>query len=442
VTTVKWKTKSDTTWGECFDVGVSHPESYLCIAVLDDDPLFRRDTDVAWKRRCGWLQIPLMSLPRNKEVAGWFTLNHPGKADQEGGWGDQQKRQAQDLTKGGNDEDVKKKEGQDAGKVKLALRLDTTMLTEIRGKVRGPPTFEASLPQLNLPQFLEDVKAVKNILFGRLIMPPISSVLYALSWDDKLLSTALLLWWWFIFYHTRYLWASIWFLVALSFWHEIPEQALAREKTEVKASKSGIFSGTFKLVTNVGDAVGNSLLKPAQGAAKDGLRGFAVGLREGVVNAVAKTSDGVLAVGAGVKDTVSTVTDTVGSFGTPGLQTFQHILQVNPNLKNTICRYQPTVASTRASLQKVDNLFYWAVFETTKKAVNGIGVCFVLAVLFCGYMGAASWYCFFYLGSSVILAKCPAFKTLVVHISATVAYFTRPKEAFKGCAWFEPEPAE
>mmetsp|Transcript_57459 Transcript_57459/g.91382 ORF Transcript_57459/g.91382 Transcript_57459/m.91382 type:complete len:144 (+) Transcript_57459:1-432(+) len=137
-----------------------------------------------------------------------------------------------------------------------------------------------------------------------------------------------------------------------------------------------------------------------------------------------------------VGDGLGGTLESIGIHGI-GLQEFQHFLMVKPAYANLVRGLQPTVHSIRTSLQQVDDIFYWANFETTKKVVTGVGVCLAISIVFFWKMGTLSGYGYLYVGSLLLLCKAPMFKLLVSAIRSLITVCCKSNEPFKGKVWFK-----
>lgn len=196
------------------------------------------------------------------------------------------------------------------------------------------------------------------------------------------------------------------------------------------------------MLKHTGVGLQDVVLKPVEGMQKNGARGLAVGMKDGLVGGATNIGQGVYGLGSevvsGVGGTLETAVNVVGAVHAPGLQEFQMFLHVNPGLRDTVRRFQPTVASARASLQQVDDIFYWAVFKTTQKIVFGILAAIVISLLFRKYMGAVTGFGYFIGGSVVIGAQSPGFKYVVRAIQAAIAVWTKGSKPFPNRPWFTP----
>lgn len=455
-TEVKWRCRGSATWQESFRAEVAHPQSYLCVAIWDDDEVFQRDSAITHERLCGFLEVPLWSLPRNSPVDGWFSLHAPELKDESLGIQGRQTKLAmmrEELEAKQEEKGEQREQPEPAGRVRLQLLLETTKMKEFKGYLKESPSFETTLPPLDLTQFLEDVQEAKRILLNRLIFALVGSVTYALSWQRPLLSLVVLCWYWFLFFKPRFLWATVWCLVLLCFWHEIPHEAgaadhprraLSRSPTSKLNLVTGAFRGVSGAVWGVGDAAYTVLARPLEGLSRGGIKGWAVGVKDGIVEGVGKA-------GAGVVDGVSDVADgVVGTFTgmrAPGINEFQQILTLMPSLKVLVRQYQPTLQNVRGQLESVDALFYWGrdlhgACRATKLAVRSAVVLLVLSLVFSRSLGSISWYLFLGMGSLVILLHAPGVRSSIGAALAAKAVLTRPA-ALEGCDWFEKfEPAQ
>jgi len=440
-TAVKWKSKGDPEWNESFQTNVRHCNSFLCISALDDDNVFSQDMagSMALLRKCGSLEVPLWQMPTNHTVVGWFTLNHPELAEDAVGIEDRQAKLQKAKAKASSGEVVQDPdEPESAGQVLLELRLEATAMQELRSSMEVPPFFKVELQPLDLQQVISDVMEAKRIFLDRLLFAAIGSISYALSWQDKRLSTIVLCWYWFLFFYPCFIWATVWVLVLLCFWHEIPKEKSDLPPPSFKKKQQGLIDGTVSGVGAVFGGVGGSLYsvlsKPIQGVRQGGVKGLAVGLKDGVVEGAVKATTGVV---TGVTGVAGGLVNTVTSVRAPGLQEFQQILMLKPTLRETVRRLQPTLNGVHSSLQAADDFFYWGSVQTTKKAVYALGGMLVSSLALCRYMGVLSWYGFLIGGSCVILAKAEAFRGFVGVTQASIGVLTRPKLPFVGCPWFE-----
>jgi len=442
-TEVKWKSKGDPEWNENFETFVKHRQSYLCIKVWDDDQLLGQDATSLAQRQCGFLEVPLWLLPRNSTVAGWFTLHHPELADEASSLADRQAKVEQQQHTDSGGEGAASDDAHSAGQVKLELFLEGTAMQEILSGMGPPPVFQASPPPLNLPQFIEDITEAKRIFLERLLLAAINAVKFSLSWENKALSFTVLCWYWFLFYWPCFIWSTVWVLVLLCFWHEMPKESKQQREATKKAqeadpNKQGLIGGTVSglgaVVGGVGGAAYSVLSKPVEGVRQGGVKGLVVGVKDGVVQGVGKATTGVV---SGVSGIAGGFVGTISSVRAPGLMEFQQILTLKPALKTTLRGVQPTLRSVHLSLQAADDFFYWGDFETTKKAVKAVLGALVLSIVLCSYMAIASWYCFFVLGSVVIMANASFFQVFVAFAKAVVAVLTRPRAPFVGCNWFQ-----
>uniref|UniRef100_A0A7S2VMA3 C2 domain-containing protein n=1 Tax=Zooxanthella nutricula TaxID=1333877 RepID=A0A7S2VMA3_9DINO len=403
-TNVQWRSRGDPVWNEKFQVDIRHPRSYLCLSVLDDNPVFREGTALAWKQSCGFLEVPLWSLPRNRAVAGWFALNHPDIADNDSGLADRQEQ----LARVQSEETAKPPES--AGRVKLELLLEMSFTQEVRGYLTPAPTFQASPPPLDLPGLLEDISEVRRLIFERLVLPPISAVMYAISWENLALTFAVVSCYWFLFFRPRFLWATVLSVCLLCFWHDIPE---AQEEVEVQEDVGG---GR------------RSLLRPVK---------TGIFLVDRVTKGVASVTNEVtrqVARGAGaIKDGVGDVIGVFGQIRGPNLTELQNLLLVMPGLSLTFRHLQPRVTSVRSGLESLDNMFYWGEGSATASIVKAVTFALVASVICSSYMGALSWYLFLLGGTFMTLTDTPVYKAPCAIMKAS----SRPQVPFKDCQWFE-----
>lgn len=439
-TTVHWRSTGKAEWNEQFSVELLHPRSSLWIHVADDDPIFRKDSFVSFNRECGFIEIPLWELPRNQTVIGCFALNHPDLDH-----GALTENQTQNMHAHEEDTNSSAKLSQAAaGRIQLELMLETTMFNEFIGYFEhDPPAFESSLPNLDVPGFLEDICEVRRLICQRLILAPIRVILYAISWDNPLISASLLFWNWFLCYHPRFIWATILFVSLLCFWHEIPEQksAVKIDASQSKPRKSlvtGVLSGAFTMVSCVGTGVRDFAVKPVHGVVSRGLRGLARGVKTGVISTVVNTGRGVYGLGENVVDGVVGTVQTAGQLAQgPGLQEFQQLLQLKPALRDTVRWLQPIANNTANKLQQIDDFFFWADAQATGKAVTGIGASFVFCIIFSDYIKAISGYGYLAISTLVIMANARGFKKAVRAATSAMAVFTRPEVPFKARRWFK-----
>lgn len=389
-TTVKWKSKGEAVWDERFEVNLKHPRAHLCLSVMDDDAVFRQDTTIALLRHCGYIEVPLFAMPRNRAVTGWFTLMHPDLWDSRPN--PNSRGAQQDLAP---PESVIA-ETPPAGRVKLELFLEATTFQEIRGNMREPPVFKEALPALNLPKFLDDIFEVKRLFLQQLILPPIAAISYALSWSNFLLGCVLTSWWVFLFFRPQFVCASVFFLVLLCFWHRKVEQSGG-------SSEQGTPTGS----TGTPRTIQGALVKGGQ----------------------------ILTTGAkGLKDSVA---GKLAYIRRPGLQEFQQVLILFPSLKTTVRGLQPTVAKWRGALEKVEGIFYWGQGGPTRKLVGVIVTFLVLSLVFSQYTPIVTWYIAL-VGGTFVLAHNMVLVRLAIKLPrAVIATSTRPQVPFKGRAWFE-----
>lgn len=431
-TKVVWKTKGDPFWDETFVTTLDHPKSYLCLSVWDDDSVFQQGTMLAYLRQCGFLEIPLSMLPRNKTVTGWFTLNHPMQADSGLNVEERQAKlhDAQGVDVDGDGEIDEKP----AGQVQLKLRLETTFKEEVKAHMTPAPKFETALPPLAVPQFLNDIFEIKRLLLNRLILAAVGSIMFAISWEKPAISATVLLWYMFLYFYPCYIWATVWFLLLLCFWHEIPEEKEPEDIPPTSPSSASISGGVKGVAQGFGGAVKTFVTKPIEGAKEGGAKGLVKGVGTGLVGGVKEAATGVA---TGVSNIAGGVKNTVGGLHAPGLNEFQQILMLRPSLRDTVRGFQPTVGGVRGSLQKVDDLFYYGNVQTTKKIVKVVAGLMIASILFASWMSSISWYLFLLLGMAVISMKSSGFKLLLGVPLAVLAAKTRPQEAFQGCQWFE-----
>jgi hypothetical protein len=405
-------------------------------------------------------------------VTGWYTLYHPEAAEDGMSLADRRKarKEAQAKKKA---EEVKRSprrkttvghgqsprlekektkttvDGADsdeeeeipAGRVKLQLLLQTSATSEFFANLQPQPVFQESLPPLALPQFLEDISEIKRLVLERLILAPIKAFLFALSWENPILSTTLLCWHVFVCYHKMYISASLWIVFLLLFWHDIPKQQLLDEDTD-GVDDDGKGNGvTF--AHELSEGMKGAFLKPMEGAKKDGFVGWARGMRQGFVGNVKHTTAAWGGLANQAKDVAMQVkggfADTLDGLGVHGigLQEFQHLLLVKPSLAETIRGFQPTVSSIRGSLQMVDDYFYWADVKTTATITGVAAGCLLISLVFKEYMKVISGYGYLYIGILVIVAKASFFKAIVAAIKSFIAVAFKSKVPFKGRKWFE-----
>jgi len=472
-TTVKWKSNGNASWDEIFSTDLDNPQSFLCITVMDDDPIFGQDNVlVATGRSIGSLEIPLAEMPRNQLVTGWFKLHHPdvanssmSHADREQKVEEMRKQKSDKSGKSGetpskkdNGETPRKKDNGDceqtcsdedckdpldAGRVKLQLLLQTTLTKEFFARMKLAPKFKQSSPPLDLPGFLEDVSQVKRLIVQRLIVAPIMAFLYAISWENPLLSTALLCWHVFVCYHKQYISASLWVVLLLCFWHEIPKEKL--QESDEPTSPSNVVEGVLKggdvFVNKLGQGFKSAFAKPMKGAKQDGIAGLAKGMQKGFRSHIKHTTAAWTDLAGNVK---SGVAGTLGEMGIHklGLRDFQNILLVQPWLADVIRGLQPTAKTIHKSLDQVDGYFYWADFKTTCKIVGGVVFVLLISIVLKGYMGALSGYVYLIIGSLLILAKAKFFKGIVRAVQSFIALSLKPKAPYSKQDWFEAVDSE
>eukprot|EP00928_Gymnodinium_smaydae_P032409 TRINITY_DN23483_c0_g1_i1.p1 TRINITY_DN23483_c0_g1~~TRINITY_DN23483_c0_g1_i1.p1 ORF type:complete len:550 (+),score=120.67 TRINITY_DN23483_c0_g1_i1:138-1787(+) len=404
-TKVVWKSAGNPQWDEVFEGQVDHPKSYLCVFVCDDDDVFSQDSSASklltWQRNCGFLEIPLWELPLNTTVTGWFSLDHPTIVDTGGKLADRQhlKQQREEASEADAEEES-------AGRIRLTLRLEAAPENEFWAYMQPAPSFEKSLPHLDVPQFIGDVQEIKRLLLERVLLPRFAAISYAISWENPALSTAILLWHWFLCYHTQYLCASFWLVLLMLFLRVDPRQRSSSQRGSLRHKKSnlvtGLVGGTKSLLGGTASAVGGLVSKPLEGVAKGGVKGLAHGVKDGVVGV--GTGYGKALVGA-VTEVRGGIMGTVDLLRGPSLKEFQQILQLTPGLRDLVRGLQPTVAGIRASLESVDDMFYWGNRRTTATLSIMITVCFTFALLLPYLASIVSRYIFLVLGTLVILAK-------------------------------------
>jgi hypothetical protein len=458
-TEVRWKSSGDAEWNQDLSVDLAHPKSYLVLFVCDDDPVLRKDSMFGYTRNCGFLEIPIWVLPRNEAVSGWFTLTHPDIGDAGDNIADRQAQAKKDKTVKTN-KSYTEQPGADAGggigeaggvsigagRVRLRLLLETTLEEEIVGHMRPAPSFVQSLPALDTPGFFGDMGEVKRLLVQRLVLRPIFLALHAISWQNPALSSAVLCWHWILCYYPQFIWATIWLLLLLCFWHDIPPQEGEDDGSPVQTT-SGVFGGTVAglnvLASETCAAATGVFTKPLEGmkaGASDGMSqgglagivkgtamgaaGLVKGTAEGAIGVVSHAGKGVIGFGMNVGDGLL---GTLQGLRTPGLDEFQHMLQLMPGLRDNVRRVQRPVTSARKALQKVDDLFYWKDAKLTQKAAGGVAVLLFLSVLLRRYMGVLSGYGWLIVGSLVVVAQASFFNTALKFLLAVVAVATKPK---------------
>lgn len=413
-TEIKWKSKGDASWDQTFSASLPHPRSWLCLDIVDSDPVFR-DGPLALKRSVGFLEIPLWSMPRNKPVVGWFTLNHPETQDQDGTPEEKQKRaeeRAEQERKAGHAQ-------ASAGRVRLELLLETTFSEEVKSYMGPAPTFQAALPPLNLPKFLEDVTHAKKLAVDRLALVAFASFKYAFSWENPLLSFGILCWYWFLFHFPRFTYPTLVAVLLLCFFfHPAPEEKPAEssaaeaveEPTEAMEGKS-------------------SVEKMAMAHFKKMQKDFKKGVED-----IEKKAEGL-------KEQLSK--------GGLGLQELQQVLLLRPDLRDQVRGLQKPATAARAGLEAVESIIYWGARRGSPKttsivvaALVGLLVAsFVVSCYLDRLVGLATWWFFLILGSVAILANATAFQQTVVRgIKVGVAVLqtlARPPAPFPGYAWFE-----
>eukprot|EP00928_Gymnodinium_smaydae_P032410 TRINITY_DN23483_c0_g1_i2.p1 TRINITY_DN23483_c0_g1~~TRINITY_DN23483_c0_g1_i2.p1 ORF type:complete len:601 (+),score=116.42 TRINITY_DN23483_c0_g1_i2:70-1872(+) len=334
-------------------------------------------------------------------VTGWFSLDHPTIVDTGGKLADRQhlKQQREEASEADAEEES-------AGRIRLTLRLEAAPENEFWAYMQPAPSFEKSLPHLDVPQFIGDVQEIKRLLLERVLLPRFAAISYAISWENPALSTAILLWHWFLCYHTQYLCASFWLVLLMLFLRVDPRQRSSSQRGSLRHKKSnlvtGLVGGTKSLLGGTASAVGGLVSKPLEGVAKGGVKGLAHGVKDGVVGV--GTGYGKALVGA-VTEVRGGIMGTVDLLRGPSLKEFQQILQLTPGLRDLVRGLQPTVAGIRASLESVDDMFYWGNRRTTATLSIMITVCFTFALLLPYLASIVSRYIFLVLGTLVILAK-------------------------------------
>jgi len=281
---------------------------------------------------------------------------------------------------------------------------------------------------------------VKRLIVARLIVRPIQVFMYAISWEDPRLSFGLLCWHIFVCYHKTFVSASLWIVLMLCFWHDIPEPVVEKEEELTRTEKK---KGTGKFISQLAKGGQGMFLKPLEGAKKDGIFGLATGVKKGIESNIKHTTSAWQGMASDVKgvalDVQSGIGGTLGGLGVHGigLSELQNVLLVKPSLAQTVRGLQPTAKNARNSLQGLDDKFYWADVEFTKKIVGALAACLLISVLFHNYMGVVSGYGWLIVGSLVILAKSKVFNAVIAAIKAFISVWVKKKAALAGHTWFE-----
>merc|ERR1719382_1047452 len=109
---------------------------------------------IGYTRSCGFVEVPLWVLPRQRPVSGWFALSHPDVGDSRDRLADRQVRQGSaEPREGEGPGRAAAQEGQEvapvparAGRLRLELLLEATLAQEVSGHMRPAPRFVRSLP--------------------------------------------------------------------------------------------------------------------------------------------------------------------------------------------------------------------------------------------------------------------------------------------------------
>jgi len=343
-----------------------------------------------------------------------------------------------------------------AGRLRLELLLETTLAQEVAGHMRPAPQFARSLPALDLPSFLGHVGEVKRLLVERLLLRPLLVVLYAISWQSPALSAAVLCWHWLLCYRPRFIWATVWLLVLLCFWHEIPQDGDGGGASP-SLERTGVIGGTGQGLWSFGlhayEGTKAVLTRPLEkaaeksrgrgivGAVVGGTAGLFQGTAEGAVGFVTHTGQAVVGLGVGVG---GGVIGTLSGLRSPGLAEFQHMIRISPALRDIVRSAQRPAQGAARGLQAVDDLFYWKDAKLTGKLVGIAGILLLLSVILSGYMGVVSGYLWLALGSLILMAQASFFSTAVAFALAVVAVATKPKAAapFSRYDFFDGEAAK
>jgi hypothetical protein len=331
-TSTQWQSTGSPFWNEDFSVELRHPQSFLCLKVLDDDPVLRHNSALAHDRDCGWIEVPLAHLPRNVPVTGWFSLNHPELDREDAGKAqDASARSEKSADSSKQSPPHSARELRDAGRIKLHLLMQTSATREFFANIKPAPVFKALLPPLNVPLFLEDITEIKRLIVQRLIVPPISAFFYAISWEAPVLSLLMICWHIFVCYHKEYISASLWVVFALLFWHKIPEQKVEKDPKEEAAKRAsigdGLTKGTATFLEESKAGVTAAFWKPIEGAKKGGIKGWANGIKEGAEGNIAHTVAAWQGMTKEIGQGIGSSFDQLGMHGI-GLNEFQNLLLV------------------------------------------------------------------------------------------------------------------
>ncbi|CAK0849220.1 unnamed protein product [Prorocentrum cordatum] len=336
-TEVRWRSPGDPVWDQSFSVDILHPRQ----AVVDHP-----------EQALAFLGLTKGEWADGRPVAPAPARVPPRVCD---------------------DDPVLRKDSM-FGHTRLADRRERQVPVEpkeVAGHMRPAPQFARSLPALDLPSFLGHVGEVKRLLVERLLLRPLLVVLYAISWQSPALSAAVLCWHWLLCYRPRFIWATVWLLVLLCFWHEIPQDGDGGGASP-SLERTGVIGGTGQGLWSFGlhayEGTKAVLTRPLEkaaeksrgrgivGAVVGGTAGLFQGTAEGAVGFVTHTGQAVVGLGVGVG---GGVIGTLSGLRSPGLAEFQHMIRISPALRDIVRSAQRPAQGAARGLQAVDDLFYW-----------------------------------------------------------------------------------
>jgi len=131
----------------------------------------------------------------------------------------------------------------------------------------------------------------------------------------------------------------------------------------------------------------------------------------------------------------------VDSIHAPGLQEFQALLNIKPNLRDIVRTWQPTASKLRQQLKTFDDFLYWSSRKKTGIFVTMVIASVLVSLLFNRFNGVAAGYTTLFLGTLLIVRRAPAFQVFLKVIFAAIGVYCKSSSPFRKFRWFqEAEP--